>query len=167
MLVNVAVQLDREPQRHPCLNTPRGRGDQTGDINVPRVCRGGFFAAGGSGLAGRERGRYGIEKQGKMHRAGILQSMHAELKTPKHALGFASEKRSLEDLIREHRGGIEGTKSSKFYFRATCGNLTVKLCNSPVKQEELQSTQLVNIKKHADRTPGYLILTIIHQYNYI
>ncbi len=36
MLLNVAVQLDRETQRHPCLNTPRGRGDQIGDINVPK-----------------------------------------------------------------------------------------------------------------------------------
>lgn len=36
MLVNVAVQLDRGTQRHPCLNTPRGRGDQIGDINVPK-----------------------------------------------------------------------------------------------------------------------------------
>lgn len=36
MLLNVAVQLDRGSQRHPCLNTPRGRGKQTGDINVPK-----------------------------------------------------------------------------------------------------------------------------------
>lgn len=35
-LVNEAVQLDGETQRHPCLNAPRGRGDQTGDINVPK-----------------------------------------------------------------------------------------------------------------------------------
>lgn len=35
MLLNVTVQLDRVAQRHPCSNTPRGRGDRTGDINVP------------------------------------------------------------------------------------------------------------------------------------
>lgn len=81
VLVNVAVQLDSEIQRHPCFNTPRGRGDQTGD------CRGGFFAA-GSWLAGRESWRYNIQKQGKMYRAGILQSLHGKSKTPKTHLSF-------------------------------------------------------------------------------
>lgn len=46
MLVNVAVQLDRETQRHPCFNAPRGRGDQTGDINVPKSAEVASFAAG-------------------------------------------------------------------------------------------------------------------------
>lgn len=39
VLVNVAVQLDRETQRHPCLNAPGGRDDQltsSGGHNVPK-----------------------------------------------------------------------------------------------------------------------------------
>lgn len=55
MPVNVAVQLDRDTQRHPCFNTPGGRGDQTGDINVPKSAEVASLQA-GSGLAGRESG---------------------------------------------------------------------------------------------------------------
>lgn len=53
MLVNVAVQLDRETQRHPCFNTPRGRGDQTGDINVPKSAEVASLLQEADWLAGR------------------------------------------------------------------------------------------------------------------
>lgn len=53
MLVNVAVQLDRETQRHPCFNTPRGRGNQTGDINVPKSAEVGSFLQEADWLANR------------------------------------------------------------------------------------------------------------------
>ena len=53
VLVNVAVQLDREAQRHPCLKAPGGREEQLRGTHCAQVCRGGSLAA-GSWRAGRE-----------------------------------------------------------------------------------------------------------------
>lgn len=81
MLVNVAVQLDRVTQRHPCFNTPKGRGDQTGDINVLKSAEVASFLQEAEWLAERVG-----DMAFKMHRAGLLQSLHAKSKTPKNAI---------------------------------------------------------------------------------
>lgn len=70
MLVNVAVQLDREAQRNPCFNTPRGRGNQTGDINVPKSAEVASLLQEAEWLAETVSGRHCIQKQREMqHRA--------------------------------------------------------------------------------------------------
>lgn len=99
VLVNVAVQLDRETQRHPCFNTPRGRGDQTGGIMSSSLQR---WLLCCRKLTGWQSWRYNIQKQGKMYRAGILQSLHGKSKTPKNAKKCKKKKRKKKDNWRTY-----------------------------------------------------------------
>ena len=121
MLVNVAVQLDREAQRHPCFNTPGGRGDQTGDINVPKSAEVASLLQEADWLAARV-GDMAFKSRERCTERGSLQSLHAKSKTPKNAFGFALERRSQKDLHRVHGDVKEENKQ--------CGNLTVILSNS-------------------------------------
>lgn len=90
MLVNVAVQLDREAQRNPCFNTPRGRGNQTGDINVPKSAEVASLLQEAEWLAETVSGRHCIQKQ-RERCTGLPQTLHAKSKTPNMHLDFAEK----------------------------------------------------------------------------
>lgn len=122
MLVNVAVQLDRETQRHPCFNAPRGRGDQTGDINVPKSAEVASLLQEADWLAERV-GDMAFKSRERCTERGILQSLHAKSKTPKNAFGFAFERRSLKDLNRVH-GNVTEEKKHLMLFP---GNVVILL----------------------------------------